>query len=374
MNPRKPRYATESIESWSGSGYLDVAETSRRLVLGAPPAWRVVEKGLDPVDRSYLYALYTRFARAFEALTGASNRLLARLPEIRGEYTRLYVRLSRVHELVKRVCPRATPGHRVVSRRQCRICSVGLLRAIHSRVLRLLSVAEDLLKELRVAVRLSEVVGAEDRGVVVRLYAQRLYELYALYLLLRALAMLEPGVVKGEKPNVLVYEYNGGIVIFYNTAPRRRGEHLSRLARGTPSPPIPRSVLEAAAGRPDITMVVDGRVVLILEVKYSRSPSYLTLARFKTIAYIHEYNARLGVLLYPGNARIDEGDVAEDEDVAQGTRLLHEAEKHGMLRIQLKDNAALYIVTAPPRAEHEARNIQKLARIVGEAIRVSTNP
>ena len=208
--------------------------------------------------------------------------------------------------------------------------------------------------------------------IAARLYAQRLYELYVLHVLLRALNRLRPGEARGRGRHVIVYEYNGGLVIFYNVAPCLNDQPLSRVAGGEAEPPLPKSILEAAAGRPDITLVAleagGARVVAVVEAKYSRSLTYLTLARFKTMAYIHEYEARAGILVYPGGAAKKPRASLEGEEAEEGARLLAEAERRGSLAIHLRNNASLHILPLPPTPEGEERGVERLAQILGRVI------
>jgi len=49
---------------------------------------------------------------------------------------------------------------------------------------------------------------------------------------------------------------------------------------------------------PDI-VVRNGEKILILEVKFSNNPSYLSQAIFKILAYLVLFNAKTGILVYP---------------------------------------------------------------------------
>ncbi len=358
------------LESAIAAGYLDAAETSRRLPLGKQPVWRSVEKGLEPRDRLHLHALYERFQHLASDAMGACR---AAPSWIRGELSELTARLEKLVAKTRRLYRRLTAGHRAPpAPPPCRVCAAPRVRRVYARIVSRLSVAEQLLREGRVAIRVVGLRDEREARIAARLYAQRLYELYVLHTLLRALNRLKPGEARSEKSRVIVYEYNGGLIIFYNVAPRFDDQLLSRVASGEAEPPLPRSVLEAAAGRPDITLVAreEGgvRVVAVIEAKYSRSPTYLTLARFKAIAYIHEYEASTGILVYPGGAAEKPEASLEGEEAEEGTRLLAEAEKHGSLTIRLKNNATLHILPLPPTPEGEERGVEKLAGILREAI------
>ncbi len=366
--------SVETIESPATLGYLDVQRTIRNIVALRPPVWRVVRRGLNPNDRVHVCSLYNTAV----GLADRAKRIMESVEEasattIYGELDRLLKKLGRLSQRVKSLHRRLCGFHPesitrnpcLGARHACNVCDAQSVTGVHSKLLSNLCALHSMLygeKASRVAIVRRVKDDTEYIEAVLRVYAQRLYELYVLYMLLRALEGLTPGRIQARKERVIVLEYDGSIIIFYNSKPRVDGMLLSRIARGKAVPQLGPGILEAASGRPDITLVVGDRVVAVFEVKYSRRLSYLTAARFKTLAYIHEYDAQAGVLVYPGLGATSSA--YEEEDDVDTIRLLAEAEKNGTLAIRLYGNSTLYILPLSPREDVEEENIERMRRVL----------
>jgi len=114
-----------------------------------------------------------------------------------------------------------------------------------------------------------------------KVMAWRLYEVYVLYLVLKALGSVNARIslLRTHGSRVLSASIGGRVLsIYYNENPLNQPP--------TPLEPIP-----------DISMLDDIRVVM--EVKFSRSPSYLAQGIFKLISYIALLDADAGILVYP---------------------------------------------------------------------------
>ena len=205
---------------------------------------------------------------------------------------------------------------------------------------------------------------AVSRRVALRVFLDKLYELYVLYVILKALQRL--GEVRKEDSIIFVRLNGNGIRVFYNSRPRANGAPISRVALGD-SDSLDRGDLERISGVPDITLVVNGRVKVVVEVKHSRNVGYLTLARLKTMAYVDEYDADAGVLVYPG-IRLKEDSSIIDEEYAATRTLLSRAEARGFVRIRLRDDAALYVAPLRPCMRYEDKNIERMYRIISDVI------
>lgn len=111
-----------------------------------------------------------------------------------------------------------------------------------------------------------------------KVMAWRLYEVYVLYLVLKALGSVNARISL-LKPRVLSASIGGRVLsIYYNV-------------------PFPSRSLKPLKPIPDISILDDIRVVM--EVKFSRSPSYLAQGIFKLISYIALLDADAGILVYP---------------------------------------------------------------------------
>jgi len=111
-----------------------------------------------------------------------------------------------------------------------------------------------------------------------KVMAWRLYEVYVLYLVLKALGNVNARISLLE-PRVLSASIGGRVLsIYYNV-------------------PFPSQSLKPLKPTPDISILDDIRVVM--EVKFSRSPSYLAQGVFKLISYMALLDADAGILVYP---------------------------------------------------------------------------
>ena len=351
-------------ESYAVLGVLDPVASSRSLPLGKPPVWLTVERGLEHRDAMsicsrimLLSRTALRLAEMLEELATGVMKLLR--PELTRLAETLRRRTLRLRSLYASICS-PIPREEVAAR-----CSICLSPHIRDAWRLLLGIANDLVQALR-STPLEAWVGRKPRLEAALLtYPQRLYELYTLLLTLEALTRIG-GEARLARDRLIVVSDGLHTLIYYNTVPRLEDEIPSRLAGGrvVQDAPQVRALLRRAAGRPDVTIACSDGIRAIIEAKYSRRPSYLTAARFKTIAYIHEYNARLGILVYPG---ISAGH-AHDEEEEETTRLLREAEKLNGLTILLKNDAMLHIQPAPPDPSRERAVVEALEAVLHPAL------
>ncbi len=230
------------------------------------------------------------------------------------------------------------------------------------------------LQKLRDLLRL-RLFSADRKSMLlcIRFLVWRLYELYVLYIIIRALRtwFRNRAVVKVTDREFL-FEIRDGerlrIAVFYNVKPVEKsvssvlvtGQVANLLGRTIHD----KSLLMSACGRPDIVLKVDNDVI-VCEVKFSRSASYLTQARFKVLAYMREYHAKTGILVYPG---LGIRQVALDEEDVETIRLLEYASREGGLKLKLADTACLYIVPVVPLPEKESENVNIVQKILGEVL------
>jgi len=372
--------STEVIESYSPAGYLDVAASTRSLLRLGPPLWRRVRRGPTLIDRLCLCELFTR-------ILSAAEKLNTNIGEVYDYLRRVYgvdVENSRPLRRLQRRAERARKSLARIVLRDCgRLAAAGKSACQgtltwRGRLGRYFNLLVDIVGSLEKAVEEGNVdldirtrgaeVGEATRKLSLRMAVERLYELYTLYIVLRALSRL--GEVRSEDSTILV-EFGKGIHVFYNSRPKVGDKPLSRVALGE-SDHLDHGDLERLSGIPDITLVINNRVKVVIEVKHSYNIGYLALARFKTIAYIHEYDADAGILVYPGLSHLRKRRQAHevlDEEYEATRTVLEKAETRGHVTIRLRDNASLYIMPLIPEEKREQENIDRMYKVLNSIIR-----
>jgi hypothetical protein len=103
-----------------------------------------------------------------------------------------------------------------------------------------------------------------------------------------------------------------------------------------------RKPAERLRGRPD-AMINGGRRIVV-EVKFSSDPQYITLGRFKAMAYVYEYGADAGLLAFPDleDKRTD----PEDEATLEIYRYMQQ--QGGIAEVRLRDGRKIYLVRVDP--------------------------
>ena len=374
--------STEVIESYTPSGYLDVAASSKNIAQFRPPVWRRVRRGPSPQERLCICKLLQELLTAANNLVNINTGVKVQIAKTYGiditkspSLKRMFQRTSRVREKLKTSILREC-GHFANTKIRAHACRDTMLRR-NRRLARQFVLIASILETLRNAISLGSVdLDVRLRNVdtsaypiqhfSIRMMLDKLYELYTLYIVLKALMRL--GEVRNED-SVIIVEVDGGINLFYNSRPRANGKPLSRIALGE-STLLSRDELEKLSGIPDITLVVNNKVKVVIEVKHSINIGYLSLARFKTIAYIHEYDADAGILIYPGISSLTRASKYEllEEEYAATQSVLERAEENGYLTLRLKDNASLYVVPLPPYKSREDDNISKIYMILSSII------
>ena len=367
----------EVVESYAPAGVLDVILTGENLARFRPPVWRRVARGPSPQERLCLCALLARTVELLDKAYEAAREALDMLTEQGIDpdspvLRRLRRRLSRARRSTRRLllhaCGPYSLGRPAWSSRCAQILGkrgrrLGYIHALLEGALAALSMLLENVEAREAPLAITARGAGEPAGrrlTAIRMSLERLYELYTLYVVLRALQSLGTITAKDSEITVIV-DGNGRITVFYNTRPRVGDRPLSRIALGDSSQLDARE-LERVSGIPDITLIIDSRKKIVIEVKHSRNPVYLTLARFKTIAYIHEYDADAGILVYPGKAA--RRPLLLDEEYRATHVLLERAEQEGYVEIKLHRNARLIILPLPPVRSEEERNIKNVTGIV----------
>jgi len=112
----------------------------------------------------------------------------------------------------------------------------------------------------------------------IKVYSWKLYEVYVLYLILKALKSLNARIERFKVRRFRVRYDRGTITVYYNVNLLKKRE-------------------KAFKAIPDIALLNEKRIVI--EVKFSRSPEYISESIFKVLGYMLLLDAHVGVLVYP---------------------------------------------------------------------------
>jgi hypothetical protein len=183
--------------------------------------------------------------------------------------------------------------------------------------------------------------------------AWRLYELYVAEIVLEALRELGYNV-KVDYNRFVPTRDNEAFELLLNSDVEE-----SRLA----CVDCDEEIAKKARGRPDISLKDKNRErLLVIECKFSDDPNYLTAGRFKAMAYLCEYGAQLGALVFP--ELNSEGRPYDGED--EGTRGLWSliTQEDGLLKLSLRDGAgqALYLIRVDPAEVEDAQETWEKAK------------
>ncbi len=103
-----------------------------------------------------------------------------------------------------------------------------------------------------------------------------------------------------------------------------------------------RKPAERLRGRPDA--MIDGVRRIVVEAKFSSEPQYITLGRFKTMAYMYEYGADAGLLVFPDLE--DKKTDPEDEATLEIYRYMQQ--NGGIATVKLRDGRKIHLVRVDP--------------------------
>jgi hypothetical protein len=213
--------------------------------------------------------------------------------------------------------------------------------------------AYKLLKHLREGIRVTQPPLRGGRDLLL-MFAWRLYELYVAGIALETLRELGYGVEEVDENRFVLMRDNEAVELLLNSDMEE-----SRLV----CVGCDEETAKKVRGRPDISLKDKNRKrLLVIECKFSDSPPYLTAGRFKTMAYLYEYGAQLGALVFP--ELNSERRPYDDED--EGTRGLWRSltKEDGLLRLSLRDGAgqALYLIRVDPAEVEDAQEAWEKAR------------
>jgi len=189
---------------------------------------------------------------------------------------------------------------------------------------------------LRGLLRGVAVAGRARKGLDVVFLDWRLYEIYIYFLLYETMKDLgyaevecDPRLCRGGE---LCFERGTQRVCILFNKP-----HKSSIVACYDRKPA-----ERLRGRPD-AMINGGRRIVV-EAKFSSEPQYITLGRFKAMAYVYEYGADAGLLVFPDleEKRTD----LEDEATLEIYRYMQQ--NGGIAMVRLEDGRKIYLVRVDP--------------------------
>jgi|ADKH01.1.fsa_nt_gi hypothetical protein len=213
-----------------------------------------------------------------------------------------------------------------------------------------------LLKHLREGIWVAQPPLGGGRYLLVML-AWRLYELYVAGIVLEALGELGYSVKKADVNRFVLRRDNEAVELLLNSD--MEGSRLLSVDSD-------KETARKARGRPDISLwkIKGGERerLLVIECKFSDSPPYLTAGRFKAMAYLYEYGAQAGALVFP--ELNSERRPYDDED--EGTRGLWSliTREDGLLCMSLRDGTgqALYLLRVDPAEGDDAEEAWEEAK------------
>jgi hypothetical protein len=172
----------------------------------------------------------------------------------------------------------------------------------------------------------------------------RLYEIF-IYTVLLSIFVEHGYEVKRRSPRRLILVRGGDEVQVLFNSPL--GSSIVRDVNGDTD------IAREIRGRPDASISGSRRTVVV-ECKFSGNPTYITAGRFKVMAYMYEYNADLGVLVFPD---LDGRFVYDEEDRATSSLWDVMARNNGIAKITLSNGRSLYMVRADPAEGDEPGEI-----------------
>lgn len=178
------------------------------------------------------------------------------------------------------------------------------------------------------------------------LWDYKLYEVYVYYVIAYAIArILRAQRIYMFGDEVILLSENLKVKVVYDKVPKCKSwiAHGKTITYSGDGVTIP-------AGRPDVTIQLEDKVVSVCDAKYRVSMRDLSECRFKVLGYMHEYNSKIGALIFDPT-HINYSDIA-DEEVRENVKFLEEIIKYGGVVVEDKDKT-LYIIPLKPKRPTE---------------------
>ncbi|TRM86547.1 hypothetical protein DJ529_11065 [Sulfolobus sp. C3] len=205
---------------------------------------------------------------------------------------------------------------------------------------------EVLKKRIEIGTRPAEIKEKEELVLKLKFLLWRLYEIYVFYLLASLLESEGYKISKrGEKyeatkdSRTLYFYFNSSL----EASKLRSVDNIVNVKR--------------FRGKPDVSL--SNNYLILFECKYSSEPSYITLGRFKIMAYTYEYDPTTAILVYPG---LGEDNEYYDEEELATSELDKVVEKEGFIEFQY-NGKKLYMMKIDP-IDSDYINRERLKRVL----------
>jgi hypothetical protein len=177
----------------------------------------------------------------------------------------------------------------------------------------------------------------------------KLYELYVFYLVVTYLWRNKYEIVKEDEQRYYAIKGNKKIKFIFNAS----------LSNSTLRRVDDLEDIDKYKGRPDLSLVEEK--LIIFECKYSQKVGYITMGRFKVMAYTYEYQPLASVLVYPG---LDKEGIDYDAEDSATRELDRRAKERGLIDFWYNSHL-IYMAIIDPLKDDDEYNL----RIIGEILK-----
>ncbi len=213
-------------------------------------------------------------------------------------------------------------------------------------------------------------MGIKSRGgrKDVKIVISKLYELFVYMIVMKVLK--EKGfTIKGKEGFMEGSLGNELLHLAFNVDPTSYG--IKDLIESVDA--MDEKFTKSVLGRPDLSIIKESerkRKLIIIECKYSLSPTYITEGRFKAMAYTYEFSSDATLLVFPGllNRKAKQG---EEESTI---RIYEEMMKRkvngqvvGWIDLKLRDGRKVYLVSIDPMEKME-ENFERMKTVISSLI------
>lgn len=199
--------------------------------------------------------------------------------------------------------------------------------------------------------RIGESGGKADKELI-KLIKWKLYELYVFYLVVTYLSSEGYDIVKESEKEYYAVKGDKRVKLIFNASlPNSKLRKVDDMEN-----------IDIYKGRPDISL--SDEKPIIFECKYSQKVSYITMGRFKVMAYTYEYDPLISVLVYPG---LEEKGIGYDPEDSATRELDRRAKERGLIDFWYNSHL-IYMAVIDPLKDDEEYNLKIIKKILSEKI------
>jgi hypothetical protein len=180
----------------------------------------------------------------------------------------------------------------------------------------------------------------------------KLYELYVFYLVVTYLWRNKYEIVKEDEQRYYAIKGNKKIKFIFNAS----------LSNSTLRRVDDLEDIDKYKGRPDLSLVEEKPI--IFECKYSQKVGYITMGRFKVMAYTYEYQPLVSVLVYPG---LDKEGIDYDAEDSATRELDRRAKERGLIDFWYNSHL-IYMAIIDPLRDDNKYNLKIIEEILKEFV------